>query len=111
MTEIIELIIKWIVPFVLSSLAALINKVYKELKNKSQRDIEDHTAMKNSITAILRSQILDKSEYYLEKGYLSEYGRTCLDELYKNYEELGGNHGIDKLIDQVYSLPHKKKNT
>lgn len=58
---------------------------------------------------MLRSQITSKVENYLKLGYLPSYARYCLEDLYKQYSALGGNHGIDILIDKVYSLPPIKK--
>lgn len=100
--EIIKLIIEWAIPFACASGFAFISKKLKEneISNK---------AMKESQLAMIRSQIVGKCETYLEAGSLPSYGRYCLEELFKNYQVLGGNHGIEELVNQCYKLPPKKK--
>jgi len=66
--------------------------------------------MKESMLALTRSQIVSKCETYLKRGYLPEYARYCLEELFKNYQALGGNHGVEMLVDKCFDLPLGKEN-
>jgi hypothetical protein len=38
-------------------------------------------------------------------GYLPDYARSCLEDLFKEYEVLGGNHGVGKLVDKTFEVP------
>ncbi len=93
-----ETIIKWAIPVIFGALLSLLGYIVKS-----------NHAMKNSMVLLLRSQIVGKCEKYLEMGYLPDYGRSCLDDLFSQYEALGGNHGVGKLVDRCFELPPTKK--
>lgn len=94
----IDLIINWFIPFALTASFTFIAKELKDNKNNNE-------AMHDSMVLLLRSQITGKCETYLELGVLPDYARSCLEDLYKQYKILGGNHGVEKLVDLVFSLP------
>ena len=100
--EILDIAIKWAIPTILAGIFAHITKELKD--NRSNND-----AMHNSMVLLLRSQIVGKCETYLELGYLPTYARSCLDDLFKQYTALGGNHGVGTLVEQCFNLPPMKK--
>lgn len=95
---ILETIIKWAIPFALTALITFIIKVLK-----------DNKALKDGLLAIIRSQIVSKCEKYQQEGYLPEYARYCLEDLFKQYKQLGGNHGIEVLVNKTFELPPVRK--
>ena len=99
---ILETIIRWVIPFVLT---AIITYIIKELKDNRK----NNKAMQQSMVLLMRSQIVGKCEKYMELGYLPDYARSCLEDLFKEYKTLGGNHGVGKLVDKTFELPPIKK--
>lgn len=95
---ILETIIKWAIPVIFGALLSLLGYIVKS-----------NHAMKNSMVLLLRSQIVGKCENYLQTGYLPDYARSCLEDLFEQYEALGGNHGVGKLVDKCFELPPSKK--
>lgn len=93
-------IISWLIPTLLTGMMGYIAKELKENKKCNK-------ATKNSIILILRSQIVGKCEKAIEIGFLSDYTRHCIDDLFNEYELLGGNHGVKGLVEQTFSLPPK----
>lgn len=91
-------ILNWLITIILGGILGYIIKIYKDSK-----------AMKQAMISLLRSQIVGKCETCLEQGYLQDSVRLCLEDLFEQYTVLGGNHGVKKLVDQVYQLPPKKK--
>lgn len=83
---------------------SLMGYILKELKNINS---QNH-ATKNGMVLILRSQIVGKCEKCIEQGFISDYTRSCLEDLFEEYEKLGGNHGVKALVEQAFSLPPKK---
>lgn len=98
----IQLILQWGVPTVLTALSTYI---VKELNDNKK----SNAAMKNSMIAILRSQIVSKCETYIAQGFLPDHARFCLEDLFTQYTLLGGNHGVGVLVDKCYQLPPIKK--
>ena len=96
-----EIIIGWIIP---SLLTLCLGYIAKELKANRNNNL----AIKNSMVILLRSQITSKIENYINLGYLPDYARACLEELFKQYQSLGGNHGISELVNQCFRLPPVK---
>lgn len=98
MEEIIKIILNWGVPLILSGIFGFLVKI-----------IKDNKAMKNSMLSLIRSQIVGKCETYMGQGFLPEYARYCLEELFKQYQALGGNHGVETLVNNCFELPLSKK--
>ena len=91
-------IINWSVPLILSAILGAFIKIYK-----------DSLAIKEAMISLLRSQIVGKIEEWTRLGYMPDSVRQCLDDLFKQYKQLGGNHGVDKLVDKAYELPLRKE--
>lgn len=81
-----------------------------DVNSKLQDNENSNKAMKEATIAMLRSQIISKCESYQKMGYLPEYARYCLTELFGQYTALGGNHGVNILVDEVLKLPSIKIN-
>ena len=81
-----------------------------DVNSKLQDNENSNKAMKEATIAMLRSQIISKCENYQRMGYLPEYARYCLTDLFKQYTALGGNHGVNILVDEVLKLPSIKIN-
>ncbi len=96
--EIIKLIIEWAIPFACAGGVVFIKKQLKFNK-----------AMKDSQLAMVRSQIVSKCEKYLDQGYLPDYARYCLEELFRNYKAMGGNHSTEILVNKCFELPLKEE--
>ena len=93
----IEIILNWFVPTLIGGIIAILGTQIKQSK-----------ALKCSIVALLRSQIVGMCEQYNKLGYLPDYARYTINELGANYTNLGGNHGIQELITKTNQLPPVK---
>lgn len=95
--EILMTIFKWVIPVVLTGISGIVVKIYN-----------DNKAVKLALLSIIRSQIVSKCESYQSKGNLPEYARYCLEDLFVQYKTLGGNHGIEILVNNTFELPSRK---
>lgn len=90
------------------------DKTLLELKSEVNKKLEtndkNNKAMEQSMVILLRSQIVSKCEKYQELGYLPDYARSCICDLFAQYTALGGNHGVNVLVDEVLKLPAIKIN-
>lgn len=85
------------------------SKQNKEMSIKLNDNETNNEAMKASMMILLRSQIVGKCENYQKEGYLPDYARNCLDDLFRQYTALGGNHGVGVLVDETFKLPPIKE--
>lgn len=104
MQEIIKIVLNWLIPVVLTGIFAFLSKIAKEIS----KNAKDNKLMKASMLSLVRSQIVGKCESYTKKGYLPEYARYCLSDLFEQYRALGGNHGIEILVNNTFELPSNK---
>lgn len=107
--EILMIIIRWAIPFILTALCGYMTSKLKENKKMNDDFHSSLGALKDSMLLLLWSQIINKCETCLEQGYLPSHDRTCLDELFKQYQVLGGNHGVEVLVQKTFDLPPKKE--
>lgn len=103
--EVLMIILNWGIPVVCTGILSLISKKLKEISAKLKDNEDSNKAMKESMIILLRSQIVSKIEKYMELGYLPDYARSCITDLFTQYEALGGNHGVKKLVDNCLELP------
>ncbi len=80
------------------------NQQNKMTNKKLDENDLNNKAMQNSMMILLRSQIVSKCETYNKEGYLPDYARSCLTDLFAQYTALGGNHGVNVLVDETLKL-------
>ena len=98
---VLEILINWIIPTLCTFLCGFIVKEFK--KQKIYYD-----TMKISMLSLIRNSIVNTCSYYIEKGYIDDYGRHAITELSSSYKNLKGNHGIEILINQTLNLKNRK---
>jgi len=92
-----------------------IYSTYKQGKQNKETNAQlkdnkiNNEAMRASMMILLRSQIVSKCETYQKLGFLPDYARSCLTDLFAQYTALGGNHGVNILVDKTLELPPVKE--
>ena len=120
MKIILDIILKWSIPFILTALCGYMTskiketkknseEFKKEIKNDNEKLRESIGSLKDGMLSLLWSQIISKCETYQELGYLPSHVRTCLENLFEQYQSLGGNHGLEILVNKTFELPPNKK--
>lgn len=94
----IEIIIKWAVPFVLGGAAASVITYFKMRKQKE-------TALADGVQCLLRAEIIRNHDKYMEKKHCPIYAKEALKRAYNAYHRLGGNDVATRLYDEVMELP------
>ena len=75
-----------------------IRETEKELAERKKR--ESHLEMLNTKMILIR-----EIEHYKDKGFAPIYAQSTIAEMYRDYHELGGNGGIEKLFLEFRNLP------
>lgn len=67
----------------------------------------DNLLIKDGVRALLRDRLIHKCEKCIDGGYCTTEYHDSVMEMYYDYEALGGNGVVKKLIDQINELPIK----
>ena len=66
-------------------------------------------AMQEGVKCLLRSELIDYHEKYVERGSCPLYVKESTRRIYEAYHELGGNGVITKLYQDLMALAESKK--
>ena len=94
---------------IIGMITVISGAVYKHLSNKVRKQQANQMATRTGTLALLRSEIIQYYDKYIDREYIPIYAMENVLELYEAYYTLGGNGTIHKLIDELRTLPSKKK--
>lgn len=101
---IVDLILKWAVPFVCGAVIAALAGAVRNLRKRND-------ALENGVQCLLRAEIIREHKEYVTKGYCPIYAKDSLKRSYKAYHDLGGNDVATKLYEDVINLPESAPET
>ena len=104
-TVILDLALKWAVPFLLGWLVSLIRSKKAEQKARQKQDHTHEMAVESGVQCLLRAEIIRCAEKYHDKGYCPIYAREALQRAYDSYHNLGGNDVATELYNRTMALP------
>jgi len=73
-----------------------------------QRKTKDDANTKGTML-LLRVQLIEYHDRYIERGEIPSYAYENFEEMYETYHKLGGNGMITKMYDEVKKLPISRK--
>ena len=98
--QIISIIINYIIPVVLGAIIGFTVTQLKALKKKNK-------AIEEGLVALLRNELVRRYREYEQKGEVSILDKENMEEMFKQYENLGGNGTVKKLMEELFKLPTK----
>ena len=104
MQMILELIIKWAIPFILGT---AVTGLITYIKNKLSKDKKKDRAIENAVQALLRNELIRRYREYEEKGEISILDKENITHMYEEYKNLGGNGTVEKLYKELLDLHTK----
>ena len=82
--------------------------IFKEKINKLEKDSEEQENIKKALLSMISGQLIQKIEEHIHNGWCSKDAKYVIKEqLFEEYKRLGGNHGMEKLVEKVLSLPEE----
>lgn len=96
-------IISVALPIILSALMSYAVFLLKEQK-------KDRDANAKGTMLLLRVQLIEYHDKYVEEGEIPSYAYDNFDEMYKAYHALGGNGMVTKMYNEIQELHLKTKN-
>lgn len=95
--------VEWLFGIVVAVLGFLIRKINARVKETQGKN----DAIELGVQALLRSQMIDDYNHYLEKGYAPIYARESFENVYRQYKSLGGNGVMTDIHEMFRALPTK----
>ena len=100
--------IAYIISIMMSVVSGILLAVVKNLidENKKMRD-EKHSkerAMQDGMMCLLRIQLIEYHDKYMNSGDIPTYVYDNFDEMYKAYETLGGNGMVKHMKESIDKL-------
>lgn len=74
-----------------------------------QRQKRDRDANSKGTMLLLRVQLIEYHDKYMEQGNIPSYAYDNFIEMYEAYHELGGNGMVTKMYEEIRELHLKKK--
>lgn len=105
MAEIVEIILKWAIPFALSTGASAVIAYGRGVRKKST---EREKAIEDGLQSLLRAEIIRANEKYIGQGFCPVYAKEALKRAYQAYHALGGNDVATQLYEDIIKLPTGK---
>ena len=74
-----------------------------------QRQKRDRDANSKGTMLLLRVQLIEYHDKYMEQGNIPSYAYDNFIEMYEAYHELGGNGMVTKMYNEIQALHLQKK--
>jgi len=74
---------------------------------KEESEKREH-ALKDGVTCLLRVQLIEYHEKYMDKHSIPNYAYENWEKMYKAYRELGGNGMLIQMDEDIRELEFKK---
>lgn len=83
----------------------LLKDMRKSSKERDLREEKEKKANRKGTRCLLRQQIIDYHDRYIERGEITPHGYENLIEMADAYEALGGNGKVKKMALELKELP------
>jgi hypothetical protein len=105
----VEFIIKYWLEFGFGLITLGLTASVRHFNKQDKIRKAEQDAIKKGIQALLRNEIIDQYNKYMDKGYMPIYAMENVEAMYKQYKALDGNGTIKELYEELQELPHRKE--
>lgn len=96
----IDLFLKWFVPFAFGLISSLLITFVKKNAKKEK-------AIENGVQALLRNELIREYRDYKTKGSMSILDKENMEDMFEAYENLEGNGTVKELYDEMMNIETK----
>ncbi len=98
--NILQIILNYIIPLALGGLIGFLGAKLKDMKKKNN-------SIEKGLVALLRDRLIQTYREYEVKGEISILDKENIEDMFKQYENLGGNGTVKKMYEELLELPTK----
>ena len=96
--------VKWL----FAACIAALSLAWKTLSARLKDEQTKNEAIAEGVKCLLRDTIVTSYNKYAPKGYCPIYAKENIEDAFKAYEKLGGNHTAKSLYEKLIILPAEK---
>ena len=94
-----------LLPVLLGYIVWLLKEQRKTAENNRRAEDEKRDAISRGAMLLLRVQLIEYHEKWMQRGYVTKHGIQNFIEMYNTYHSLGGNGMVTHLLEEVSELP------
>lgn len=98
--NILQIVLGSLIP---TAIGAILGFLGTKLKKNKKKDL----AIEAGVQALLRNEIIRRYREFEIKGEISILDKENLEEMFKQYENLGGNGTVKNMMDELLGLKTK----
>lgn len=98
--NVLQILIAYLIPTFLGAAIGFLMSNFKKNRTKEK-------AIEEGVQALLRNELVRRYREYEIKGELSILDKENIEEMFKQYENLGGNGTVKQLMTELMHLPTK----
>jgi hypothetical protein len=95
-----KIILSYLIPTLIGGGLGFLSTKFKKNKRKEK-------AIEEGVQALLRNELIRRYREYETKGELSILDKENIEEMFTQYENLGGNGTVKQLMTELLQLPTK----
>lgn len=103
----LEQIIIYLITTALGIALGFVTSKLKKNKEKDEKEKKKEEAIELGVQALLRNEIIRRYREFESKGEISILDQENLDEMFVQYQNLGGNGTVKKMMNDLYELKTK----
>lgn len=103
----LEQIIVYLITTVLGIALGAVTSKLKNNREKDEKEKKKDEAIELGVQALLRNEIIRRYREFETKGEISILDQENLDEMFIQYQNLGGNGTVKKMMNDLYELKTK----
>ncbi len=100
----LTLVISWLT-FKFKKREERLKEVQSRKEKEKEEDKEEILAIKDGIISLLRDRIIQSCRYIENNGFITQQQITSVTDMYDSYKNLGGNHGLNIIVEKAIKLP------
>lgn len=98
--NILQIVLSYLIPTILGGVLGFVST---KLKKNKKKDL----AIEQGVQALLRNEIIRRYREFESKGEISILDKENLEEMFIQYQNLGGNGTVKKMMEDLLELKTK----
>lgn len=105
-----EIVVAKVIGLVFSGVILVLSTILNGMRKSFKHVKMEQESFRLGMQALLRDRIVQAYNHHCETGYVPIYARENIEEMYRQYKNLGGNGVVKDLVHRIMNLPTHNEN-